>query len=281
MSASPSPKDLVKAALSEDLSGIGDITSNAIISKEAQITATMRAREDGILAGIEIAMLTFRGIDPNLTLTPKMKDGDALKTGQDILTIKGNTRHILMAERVALNFLSHLSGIASETAKYITAIDDTTAQIFDTRKTLPLMRDLQKHAVKMGGGENHRCGLFDAILIKDNHIAAAGGIQKALNLTREKHPTIQIEIEVDTLKQLQEVLDHSGANIVLLDNMPVEQLKQAVEMVGNNEIITEASGGVNLNTVRAIAQSGVNRISIGALTHSVTALDIGLDIKGQ
>lgn len=277
MSVSLETLELIRAGLREDLADAGDITSRATIPSDKTIKATMRTRENGILAGIEVAMCVFQEIDENLTLTPHAKDGDVLNANQDILTIKGNAQNILTAERTALNFMTHLSGIASETAKYVEAISDTNAKILDTRKTLPAYRTLQKHAVKMGGGHNHRMGLHDAVLIKDNHIAAVGGITNALNAAKDNHPDKKIEIEVDTLEQLQEVIDNGNADIVLLDNMNPDLLKRAVTLV-NGSIKTEASGGINSETVTAIAQSGVDYISIGALTHSVKILDIGLDI---
>ncbi len=278
MDSAPLNMDLLKAALQEDFSDIGDITSLATISENAQLTAVMRARESGILAGIKMTQATFLDVDSMLRLSTELKDGDPLRSGQDILIIKGNARHILMAERVALNFLSHLSGIASETQKYVEAVQDTNTEILDTRKTLPAWRSLQKHAVKMGGGQNHRMGLYDMVLIKDNHIAAAGGVKEALDKVKKSNPDVKIEIEVDTLKQLQIVLDHGTAEIVLLDNMQEKDLTKAV-LMAKGKIKTEASGNVNLETVRAIAKSGVDYISIGALTHSVKALDIGLDIE--
>lgn len=268
---------LMRTALREDLGEVGDITSQATIPEDKNITATMRARDAGILAGIDLAAAVFLEVDSTLQITKKLQDSSALKSGNDILIISGNARSILMAERVALNFLSHLSAIATETAKYVDAVKGTNAKILDTRKTLPGYRELHKHAVKMGGGTNHRFGLYDMILIKDNHIAATGSIKKALDSANNSDHNVKIEIEVDTLEQLQEVLDHGGADIVLLDNMPPIQLKEAVKII-DGQLITEASGGVSLKTVRAIAMSGVDLISIGALTHSVTVLDIGLDI---
>ena len=276
MDITPEVLDLIRAALREDLSDAGDITSNATIPADKSITATMCARENGVLAGLDVAIQVFKEVDVTLTLTPKAKDGDLLTTGQDILVIEGNAQNILTAERTALNFMTHLSGIATQTAKYVEAVKGTNAQILDTRKTLPAYRVLQKHAVKMGGGTNHRMGLYDAILIKDNHIASAGGISQALNAAKAMNKKIQIE--VDTLEQLQEVLDNGNANSVLLDNMSPEQLKQAATLV-NKRLTTEASGGINLDTVRSIAETGVDYISVGALTHSVKTFDIGLDIK--
>lgn len=271
--------ELIRSALREDLGDAGDITSQATIPEDKTIKAVIQSREDGVLAGIDIARKVFEEVDATINFIGYLNDGDTVKQGQDILSVEGNARNILMAERTALNFLSHLSGVATETAKYVEAVRETNTRILDTRKTLPGYRTLHKHAVKMGGGTNHRIGLHDAILIKDNHIAASGSIQNALDNAKTIHPDINIEIEVDTLEQLQEVLDNGSADIVMLDNMPAEDLKTAVEMA-KDTIKTEASGGITLESIVKIAESGVDYISIGALTHSVKALDIGLDIDG-
>ena len=267
-------ENLVRDALREDLGRGHDITSQSIIPDDHKTKAIIRAREAGMLAGLELAKTTFTMLSASIIFERHAKDGDKLKPGQDILTLEGPTQSILVGERTALNFLTHLSGIATLTSEYVEAITGTNAKILDTRKTIPGLRDLQKYAVSMGGGSNHRMGLYDAVLIKDNHIAVAGGIKEALDAVEGQE---SIEIEVDTLEQLEEVLSHGGAHIVLLDNMNVETLEQAVQMA-KGKIKTEASGGVNLKTVRAIAETGVDRISIGALTHSAPALDIGLDI---
>ncbi len=271
-------EDAVKAALKEDLGHGRDITSQLLIPYGTQIKANMNAREGGILAGIELAEIAYKLTCSKIKLTRHINDGETLKAGDTILTIEGPAQNILTAERVGLNYVSHLSAIATKTAEYVKAVESTKAKIVCTRKTLPGLRTLQKYAVKMGGGSNHRFGLDDAILIKDNHIAAAGGVSAVLDRAKTAGHTVKIEIEVDTLDQLSEVIKHGGADIVMLDNMKPEQLKKAVAMVDGN-LITEASGGVNLKTVRAIAESGVDLISIGALTHSVTVLDIGLDFE--
>lgn len=276
MEISTDIQNLIDAALKEDLGNKGDITSQATIPDNKTAKMMMNARAQGILAGINIAIQVFKTVDNDLTITEHVQDGHPLKKGQKILTVEGNARQILMAERTALNFLSHLSGIASETHRYVTAIQHTKAKILDTRKTLPGYRAIQKYAVKMGGGNNHRTGLYDMVLIKDNHIAAAGGIKAALDNTAAANPSVKIEIEVDTLAQLQEVLDHGTADIVLLDNMAPEELKKAVALC-EGKIITEASGGITMETIVSIAETGVDYISIGALTHSVKAFDIGLD----
>jgi len=276
MEITPKIKTLIQLALGEDLGDNGDITSLNTIPADKNITVTMNARENGILAGIDVAIEVFKIVDEKLNLKLHTKDGDNLKTGQPILSITGNARNILTAERTALNFLSYLSGVASETARYVDTIKHTKAKILDTRKTLPGYRILQKHAVRMGGGKNHRMGLHDMVLIKDNHIASAGGVITALDNIKNAQLDVRIEIEVDTLEQLKDVIDHSTADIVLLDNMPPTDLKTAVIMC-QGKIITEASGSINFDTVKEIAESGVDYISIGALTHSVKAFDIGLD----
>lgn len=269
-------KSLIQSALNEDLGDRGDITSQNTISHDKNIRVTMNAREDGVLAGLDIAIEVFKIIDPALTFKAHKKDGDTLNANDPILTIDGNAQNILTAERTALNFMSHLSGIASQTARYVDMVKHTKAKILDTRKTLPAYRMMQKYAVKMGGGQNHRIGLYDMVLIKDNHIAAAGSVTNALDQIKKADLDVKIEIEVDTIDQLKEVLNHGTADIVLLDNMPPQDLKTAVKIC-EGKIITEASGGINMDSVVAIAETGVNYISIGALTHSVTVFDIGLD----
>ncbi len=267
-------ENLVRDALKEDIGRGYDITSQNIIPNDQATKAVMRCREPGVLAGLELAETAFMLLSDQISFERHVEDGNELSAGQDILTIKGPTQTILTGERTALNFLTHLSGIATLTHQYVEAIEGTGAKILDTRKTIPGLRSLQKYAVTMGGGTNHRMGLYDAVLIKDNHIAIAGGIEQALNAVKGQD---NIEIEVDTLAQIQEVLDHGGADIVLLDNMDVETLRKAVTMA-KGKIKTEASGGVTLKTVKAIAETGVDFISVGALTHSAPALDIGLDI---
>ncbi|MCI5059603.1 MAG: carboxylating nicotinate-nucleotide diphosphorylase, partial [Alphaproteobacteria bacterium] len=274
----PAEKNLIQAALSEDLSDKGDITSQAIFKNGDEVTAVICARENGILAGLDIAKEVFHLVDPALTLTTEQKDGNQIEQNQTILTIQGKTISILKAERTALNFLSHLSGVASETKKYVEILSHTKAKILDTRKTLPGWRALQKQAVLLGGGQNHRLGLYDMALIKDNHIAAAGSIGKALDRVQSLRKNTKIEIEVDTLDQLDEVLSHGGADIVLLDNMSPQQLSKAVQKI-DGKMLSEASGGITLSNLKEIAESGVDFISIGALTHSVRALDFGLDIQ--
>lgn len=271
-------ENLVRMALAEDLGHGHDITSRSIIPMETNAKAVFRTREDGVLAGSILALSVFSFLEPDFDIELLKTDGDAISKGDIIATVEGPAAAILTAERSALNFMIHLSGIASQTRKYVNAVKGTNARICDTRKTLAGLRAVQKYAVTMGGGYNHRFGLDDAILIKDNHIAIAGGIKDALSRARASAGhMVKIEIEVDTLAQLEQVLQAGGANIVMFDNFNLADLKTAVEMVGKT-LTTEASGGVNLNTVADIAATGVDYISIGALTHSAPALDIGLDI---
>ncbi len=270
---------LIRAALAEDLGTPPcDVTSEAIVSPDLHTTAVMRARKPGVIAGLDVAEAVFRTVDPSLKITSIVNNRDKVANNTDLLKIKGSALSILKAERVALNFICHLSGIATLTNRYIVAISGTKAEILDTRKTTPGVRMLQKQAVLAGGGKNHRLGLHDAILIKDNHISVAKSVKVALDKAKATLPGMRIEIEVDRLEQLQEVLEHGGADVVLLDNMDVETLKKAVALA-KGRVLLEASGGVTLETVRAIAETGVDRISIGALTHSAPALDIGLDIE--
>lgn len=271
----------VRAALEEDLGHGRDVTSEVTVPEGAPAKAALVAREEGVLAGVIVALSAFSLIDSALDLIVHGSDGDAISPGFEIAHIEGDARSLLMAERVALNFLSHMSGVATLTNRFVKEIEGTGAEICDTRKTLPGLRPFQKYAVSMGGGSNHRSGLDDAILIKDNHIAMNGGdIRQLLHQARllAGHTT-KIEIEVDTLEQLEAVLASGDADIVMLDNMDIETLKKAVDMAKGAKLITEASGGVSLETVRAIAETGVDYISVGALTHSVKALDIALDFK--
>ena len=270
----------VAAALAEDLGLIGDVTTNAIIEPDRQAEAAIVARVPGTLAGLPLAIAAFRQLDPTIELTPGAHDGDKVAANQTVLSISGNARAILSAERVALNFIGRMSGIASLTDTYGERIAGTGATIVDTRKTTPGLRVFEKYAVRAGGGMNHRFGLFDAILIKDNHIAVAGGVGAAITAARANAGhTLKIEVEVDTLAQLEEALNHN-IDAVLLDNMTLDELRTAVKVCGGR-VITEASGGVNPDTVRAIAETGVKLISIGALTHSAPNIDVGLDSTVQ
>lgn len=272
-------EDIVRAALKEDLGHGFDLTTECVVPLDKDARAVVNARKDGRLAGIVAGLAAFTLTDPDCEIEILKMDGEDVRAGEDIAVITGSARSILTAERTALNFMQHLSGIATLTKRYADAIEDTGAKIADSRKTVPGMRTLAKQAVRLGGGVNHRYGLDDAVLIKDNHIALAGGIYPALQMARENAGhTVKIEIEVDTLGQLEEVLQHGGADIVMLDNFSIEDTEKAVKMIDGKAII-EASGGVTLETVRAIAETGVHIVSVGSITHSAPALDIGLDIE--
>lgn len=272
-------EDIVRAALKEDLGHGHDITTECVVPLDKDARAVVNARKAGRLAGVVAGLAAFTLTDPDCEIEILKFDGEDVTAGEDIAVITGSARSILTAERTALNFMQHLSGIATLTKTYVDAIEDTGAKIADTRKTIPGMRALAKQAVRLGGGMNHRYGLDDAVLIKDNHIALAGGIYPALQMAKENAGhMVKIEIEVDTLSQLEEVLQHGGADIIMLDNFSLKDMEKAVKMIDGKAII-EASGGVNLNTVRAIAETGVHIISVGSLTHSAPALDIGLDVE--
>ena len=269
---------LVRAALLEDLGRAGDITTDAIVPTQAHAETALVARQAGVVAGLDLALLAFKLVDPAIIASVQRPDGARLAPGDVIATVVGPARGILTAERVALNFLCHLSGIATATASIVEAVRGHRARITCTRKTTPGLRAVQKYAVRVGGGANHRFGLDDAVLIKDNHIAAAGGIRPAVERVRASiGHLVKVEVEVDTLVQLEEALA-VGVHAVLLDNMQPEELRRAVALV-DGRAITEASGGVTPTTAPSIAATGIDLISIGWLTHSVTALDIGLDYR--
>jgi nicotinate-nucleotide pyrophosphorylase (carboxylating) len=271
-------EDAVRAALAEDLGRAGDMTTQATIPATAGARAVIAARETGVIAGLALARAAFQRIDPAVSFEAWRDDGGKVARGDIVARVEGPARAVLSAERVALNYLGRLSGVASLTALYATRIAHTKARVCDTRKTTPLLRAFEKYAVRCGGGANHRFGLDDAVLIKDNHIAVAGGVAPALRAAKSfVGHLVKIEIEVDTLDQLREVLSQ-GADAVLLDNMGLDDLRQAVALVAGR-MICEASGGVTLDTVAAIAETGVDLISVGALTHSARALDLGLDIE--
>jgi nicotinate-nucleotide pyrophosphorylase (carboxylating) len=271
-------EEAVRAALAEDLGRAGDVTTQATIPANAQARAAIVARDSGVIAGLPAARVAFAMMGPEILFEEQAKDGDSVEPGTQIALVSGPARAILSAERVALNFLGRLSGVATLTARYVSAVAGASARICDTRKTTPSLRALEKYAVRCGGGVNHRFGLDDAVLIKDNHIAVAGGVVPALR-TAKAHVghLVKVEIEVDTLDQLREVLDE-GADAVLLDNMTLDDLRRAVALVAGR-MICEASGGVTLSTVAEIAKTGVDLISVGALTHSAATFDIGLDIE--
>jgi nicotinate-nucleotide pyrophosphorylase (carboxylating) len=269
---------IVRAALAEDLGRAGDVTSIATVEADAELSVAFAARQTGVIAGLDCARLALHALDPAIDFEPVAKDGDAVQAGAVLAYARGNARAILSAERVALNLLGHLSGVASLTATYVIEVAGTKARIADTRKTTPGLRALEKYAVRCGGGMNHRFGLDDAILIKDNHVAAAGGVSPALTRAKAAAPHLmKIEVEVDGLSQLREALPHAP-DVIMLDNFSLEDLRAAVAIAGG-KVTLEASGGVNLETVRAIAETGVDVISVGALTHSAPVLDIGLDAR--
>jgi nicotinate-nucleotide pyrophosphorylase (carboxylating) len=266
----------VAMALDEDLGQAGDITTDAIIAADAHGKAEIVAREEGVVAGLDLAEAAFRILDPEVRFTRVVADGSRVAAGGVIARVEGLTRALLTGERTALNFLNRLSGIATLTASYVAAARSTKARIACTRKTTPNLRAFEKYAVRAGGGTNHRFGLYDAVLVKDNHIAAAGGIANALKQIRARvGHLVKIEVEVDTLPQLEEALRH-GIDAVLLDNMDVASMKKAVEMV-KGRVMTEASGGVTLETVGEIAKTGVDVISVGALTRAPRSLDSSLE----
>jgi len=267
---------LVHTALAEDLGRAGDITSDSIIPEAATVRVTLRARQAGRLAGIEIAEAVFKLVDSRLRVEKFRRDGDTLAPGDVIAIIQGPARAALTAERTALNFLGHLSGVATATARMVAAVQGHKARICCTRKTIPGMRALQKYAVRAGGGANHRFGLDDAVLIKDNHVGVAGSVRTAIARARSHAGhMVKIEVEVDTLAQLEEALLEKP-DIIMLDNMSNDMLREAVRITAGRAIL-EASGNVNLDTVAAIAATGVDLISVGALTHSSACLDLGLD----
>jgi nicotinate-nucleotide pyrophosphorylase (carboxylating) len=267
---------IVRAALAEDLGRAGDITSQACIPAEARMDARFVARKAGVLSGVACARLAFAALDPEIRFDARLSDGATLKPGESIATVSGSARVILAAERTALNLMGRLSGIASLTAAYVAKTSGTRARIIDTRKTTPLLRALEKYAVRCGGGANHRFGLDDAILIKDNHVAACGGVGDAVRRARgAAGHMVKLEVEVDSLDQLREALE-AAPDIVMLDNFGLPDLEAAVSLAAGR-VVLEASGGVSLETVAAIARTGVDLISVGALTHSAPVLDIGLD----
>lgn len=265
---------LIDDALKEDV-GTGDITTLSTIPKDAHITGRYIAKEDGVLCGMDVAKAVFARLDDAVVLEKKKEDGDAFQKGDVLATVSGPARSILTGERVSLNLMQHLSGIASRTAQAVAQVQGTQAHIADTRKTTPGLRVLEKYAVTCGGGSNHRFNLADGVLIKDNHIAAAGGITPAVAMARQKIPhTLKIEVEVETFAQLEEALS-AGADIIMLDNMSNEDMKKAVEIVAGRAL-TEASGNMGDKDLKEVAATGVDIISIGALTHSVRAADISL-----
>jgi len=267
---------IVEQSLLEDI-GTGDITTEYIIPSNLKAKGIIKTSEEGVVAGLDIACLVFKKLDSEINFQSKIKDGEKILPEEILAEITGSAQTILKGERVALNFLQRMSGIATITSKFCQEVKDFPVRIVDTRKTTPGLRILEKYAVRMGGGYNHRFGLYDAVLIKDNHIAVAGGIRSALNSVRKQiSHTAKIEVEVENLYQLQEALKMK-ADIIMLDNMDLETMKKAVKMAKGKALI-EASGGITLEKVREIAQTGVDLISVGALTHSVKALNISMEI---
>ncbi len=273
-------RQIITRALEEDI-GSGDVTTEAICEPDQMGRAVIRTKEPCVIAGVPVAQLVFEMLDSQIEFTPRVRDGERLSAHQTVAEISGRLRAILMGERTALNFLQRLSGIATMTARSAEAVKDFSVKILDTRKTAPGLRILDKYAVRVGGGQNHRMGLFDGVLIKTNHIRAAGGIAKAVERARRLAPTtLKIEVEVKDLTELQEALE-AGADIIMLDNMSLEEMRRAATIVksaGGRGPMLEASGGVTLENVREIAATGVDFISVGALTHSVKAIDMHLEV---
>lgn len=267
---------LIDCALEEDIRS-GDVTTNATVDESAIAEAVWKSKEKGIIAGLEIARFVYEQFDPQITWHPQIEDGDAVDIRSEIVTMEGSVQALLTAERIALNIVQRMSGIATMTSKFVEAVVPYHAEILDTRKTAPGLRQLDKYAVKAGGGTNHRMGLFDLAMIKDNHIVAAGSITEAVNKVRSYDSEIRIEVETTTIEQVKEALK-AGADIIMLDNMNTDQMSEAVGLV-DGRAETEASGNITLERVLEVAQTGVDFISVGALTHSVQAFDISQQIK--
>ena len=265
---------IIDIALAEDIH-TGDITTLSVLPKPRVMRARLIAKEPMVLAGVAVAERVFARLDAKIRFTAAFADGDALETGDVIARIEGDAAMLLQGERVSLNLMQRMCGIATQTAEYVKEIAGTGARVVDTRKTTPGLRVLEKYAVRVGGGTNHRTGLYDGVLIKENHIAAAGGILEAVRLARAYIPhTLKVEVETETLEQVSLALE-AGADIIMLDNMTLDQMREAVQLIGKKALV-EASGGVNLKTIRGIAETGVDIISVGALTHSVQASDISM-----
>lgn len=268
--------ELIGRALAEDI-GTGDCTTLSIIPKNVYARGVLFTKEEGIIAGLPVVERVFTRVDPAISCVCKVTEGARVQAGAVLAEISGRARGILMGERAALNFIRHLSGIATRTARMVAQIQGFRVQVVDTRKTTPGLRALEKYAVRVGGGRNHRLGLYDGVLIKDNHISVAGGIREAVMLARRNAPYgLKIEVETETLAQVEEALG-AGVDIIMLDNMPLEMMREAVRLVSGRALV-EASGGITEDNITAVAATGVDLISVGALTHSVKALDISLDI---
>lgn len=276
-------EQIIRNALAEDLAS-GDVTTEALVSPDLEGKASILVKRDGVLAGIDVAEEVFRQVDPSLHFKALVKDGAKVRKGDVVATVEGKVASMLKAERTALNFLQHLSGIATETARYVDAVSGTKAIITDTRKTIPGLRLLEKYAVRAGGGRNHRLNLGDGVLIKDNHLAALRscgvGLGEAVKKARKRTPrAMKVEVEVESVKQAREALS-AGADIIMLDNMKLEDIRRVVELVQGRALL-EASGGITLDNVRSVAEAGVDLISVGALTHSAKSLDISLEVESD
>ncbi len=270
--------DLVGRAVAEDHDGGEDVTSVATVPADLHGTAAFVPRADGTLAGVGVAMAVLDVVVPGVELRALASDGDPAVRGQAVLEADGPVRSLLTAERTALNLLCHLSGVATLTASWVRAVEGTGARIRDTRKTTPGLRALEKHAVRCGGGVNHRMSLSDAALVKDNHVVAAGGVAAAFEAVRERFPGVPVEVECDTVEQVRDVLE-AGADLVLLDNMTTDELRASVALCRAAGVLTEASGGLSLDVARSVAQTGVDFLAVGALTHSAPVLDLGVDLR--
>jgi nicotinate-nucleotide pyrophosphorylase (carboxylating) len=271
--------ELIEIALKEDI-GFGDITTDAIVSPNLEGIGDVGAKDDFILAGLDVARHVFNHLDPQVVFSSTFKDGDRVKNGRIVFSVRGKLASILKAERTALNFIQRLSGIATLTRAYVDRLEGVNVRIVDTRKTTPGWREIEKYAVKIGGGSNHRMGLYDGVLIKDNHIAAGGGIRMAVDAARKRiHHLVKIEVEVTNMVELAEALS-AGADVIMLDNMTPDQIRKAVKEI-NSRALVEVSGGVNLENIRGLAQAGVDFISVGALTHSAKSVDMSMKIRNH
>jgi nicotinate-nucleotide pyrophosphorylase (carboxylating) len=270
------PVDPIQNALAEDI-GPGDLTSTVLVPADHEAEARIFAKEEAVVAGIEAARAVYHQVDPKIVVTARRKDGDSVRPGDTVLEIAGPTRSILTGERVALNFIQRLSGVATVTRKFVDAVAGTGAEILDTRKTTPGLRALEKAAVKAGGARNHRMGLFDAVMVKDNHLLARPNLPGAIQEIRHKHPKLLIELEADSIEQVREFVRLEAVDVILLDNMSPEELRKCVAL-RRPGLKFEASGGVSLMTVRAIAETGVDYISVGQLTHSAPSIDFSLEL---
>ncbi len=275
-------KHHVRLALSEDLGDVGDQSVKSTLSKETEASAVLVSKDKGIIAGIELAKLVFHAVDPEVVFEPLTRDGTSIEHGDKIFEVKGSARSILTAERPALNYLQRLSGVATKTSQFVSAIEGTKAKILDTRKTTPGMRLLEKWAVKMGGGENHRMGLYDMIMVKDNHVDYCGGVTEALDRVeaykKETDTVVPVEIETRDMDEVRQALDHPVTDRIMLDNFSVEQTGEAVLLI-DGKVEVESSGGIGMHNVRDYAECGVDFISIGALTHQISSLDLSLKAK--